>query len=217
MNTVNPADFVADQWPRAKQSLVPTTLKTAYLAVEQMVADEPILQVWSAQDNRGRLISWAVDLGFQRLIDSGGLPFDYRWVWFSQPTGRYLEIRLPHSIATISQVNDPRKQPRNVGFRENGRINNQPFFDLPEFEDEQKVTGLPHLLLLHGHQELSFAHLAVPHPTHHRNFRYRTQNLLHLPHEIETDGPPAENTDTDFEALGLLKDDIAKWRRDNDE
>ena len=104
MNTINPADFVTDQWPRAKQSLIPTTLKTAYLAVEQMVADEPILQVQSAQDNKGRLISWAVDLGFQRLIDSGSLPFDYRWVWFSQPTGKYLEIRLSHSVVTVVDI-----------------------------------------------------------------------------------------------------------------
>lgn len=217
MSTIDPANFVADQFPKKYWPRIPTTLRTAYLAVEKLVEEEPILKIESAQDNKGRLITYAVDFGFQRLIESGGLPFDYRWNSFARPTGRYLEIRLPHSIITISQVADPKKQPRNVVFRANGRINNEPFFDLPEFADEQDVKGVPHFLLLHGHRSLEFAHLAVPHPIHHRNFRYKSENLLNLPHEIETEVPATEDTDTDFEALNLLKDDIAKWRRDNGE
>lgn len=217
MNTVNPADFVADQFPKQYWPLIPTTLRTAYAAVDKMVRDEPILQVKSAQDNKGRFVSYAVDFGFVRLIESGSLPFDYRWSSFAKPTGRYLEIRLSHSVVSISQVADPKSQPRNVVFRANGRLNNEPFFNLSEFEDEQRVKGLPHLLVLHGHQSLTFAHLAVPHPCHHRDFRYSSENLLNLPHELETEGPPPEDTDIDLDALNLLKDDITKWRRDHGE
>ena len=35
-----------------------------------LVKQEPILQVESAVDNRGRLISWGVDLAFERLGDA---------------------------------------------------------------------------------------------------------------------------------------------------
>ncbi|MDQ0324227.1 hypothetical protein J2R99_000076 [Rhodopseudomonas julia] len=190
-------------------------MKTAYQTVEKIVADEPVFQVPSAVDNRGRIVAWAVDLAFVRLIDSGRLPFDYQWKTFNHPTGRYLEIRPSHSVVTISQVADPKKQPRSVRFRENGRMNNEPFFPLPEFADEQEIKGFPHLLLVHGHQQLNFAHLTVPHPMHHRDYRFRTDNLLHMAHEVPTSGPPVEDTDTDFESTELLKQDIEKWRKDH--
>ncbi len=216
MENVNPELFLLDQFPREYWPLVPTTLTAAYEAARQLAAAEPILQTESAKDNHGRLISWAVDFAFERLIKSGRLPFDYRWQSFAKPTGRYLEIRLSHSVASISQVPDALKQPRSVEFRKNGRLNNEPCFDLPEFESEQQITGLPHLLIAHGYQDLEFAHVGVPHPTHSRGFRYLTPNLMNLPHELADDLPPAENTDTNFEALNLLKQDLEQWRRDND-
>jgi hypothetical protein len=36
-----------------------------------------------------------------------------------------------------------------------------------------------------------------------------------LPHEIETEGPPPEDTEVDFESIALLKEDIARFRRDH--
>ena len=215
MESVDAADFLQDQWPRHLWPLVPTTLRQAYKAASDLADTDPILQVESARDNHGRLISWATDLAFKRLMDTDQLPFDYRWHSFTQPTGRYLEIRLSHSVATISQVADPAKQPRNVRFRENGRMNNEPFFDLPEFDDEHSVRGLPHLLIVHGYQELAFSHLAIPHPLHRRDYRYRTPNLMHLPHEVPGVGPAVEDTDTDFDATNLLKEEIKRWRRDH--
>lgn len=215
--TVDPEEFLQDQFPRTHWSLIPTTLRTAYAAADAMIASDPILQVESAVDNRGRIISWSTDFAFQRLIETEQLPFDYRWKTFSAPTGRYLEIRLSHSVITISQVSDAAKQPRNVRFRENGRLNNEPFFDLPEFADEQEVKGLPHFLLVHGHQDLTFAHLAIPHPLHHRNYSYKTPNLLNLPHAIPATGPDVEDTDFDFDATIILKEEIEKWRRDHGE
>lgn len=216
MQTVNPEIFLVDQFPKQYWPLIPTTLRMAYEAANLLASEDPILQVESARDNHGRLIAWAVDLGFIRLIESGRLPFEYRWRSFARPTGRYLEIRLRHSVLSISQVADPTKQPRNVEFRKNGRVNNQPYFQLPEFEKEQAITGLPHLLITHGYQTLNFAHLGVPHPSHNQGFRYLSPNLMRLPHELADDLPPTENTDTDFEALNLLKQDLERWRKDND-
>jgi len=216
METVSAELFVLDQFPRRYWPLIPSMMKTAYAAADDLIKDTPILQVESARWNRGRLISWAVDFGMERLIKSGALPFDYRWQSFAKPTGRYLELQLTHSVLSISQVADPTKQPRNVIFRQNGRLNNMPYFDLPEFADESRIIGLPHLLIAHGYQILDFVHLGVPHPMHQFGFTYLSPNLVHLPHEQTDERPAAEDTDIDFESLGLLKQDLERWIADND-
>ena len=168
----------------------------------------------SAEDNRGRVISWACDFAVERLIKTGQWPFDYEWKKFAKPTGHYLRVRLPHSCLSISQVADPQKQPREVVFRENGRLSNAPFFDLADFKSENEMRGLPHFLLVHGHQQLNFAHLAVPHSMHHRDYIYRTPNLLKMLHEVPDETPPIE--ETDFNAVMQLKDEIEKRLRDGD-
>jgi hypothetical protein len=206
--------FLLDQIPLRHRVLFAPALKSAYDVAREMAKVEPVLQVPSAEDNHGRLISWAVDLAFQRLIESGAWPVDFSWAQFAKPTGRYLQIRLSHSILSISQVADPAIQPRDVVFRQNARINNrEPYFALPEFDDTRIVSGLPSFLFVHGHQDLSFAYLGVPHPVHHRDYIYRTPNLLDLPHEVPSDLPPVEETDT--EEVMSLKAEIDKWRRDN--
>jgi hypothetical protein len=215
MNIVSPRCFVDDQFPPRLRHLIPTTLKTAYRAAEEIIAGIPLLSMAKKRGESGRIISYAVDFGFNRLVESGALPFDKSWESFARPTGRYLALRPSHSIITISQIADPLKQPRNVLFRANARISNAPFFDLPEFENESNVEGAPHILLTHGYQSLNFSHLCIPDPVHQNGYRYRTDNLLKTPHEIESEGPPPEDTDTDFENLNLLKEDIAKWRRDH--
>jgi hypothetical protein len=214
MDSVSAQKFLEDQVPFPARALIPTTLKSAYSAAALLVKQEPILQVASALDNGGRIVSWAIDLAFEKLLQSQQWPFDYRWREFAAPTGRYLEIRPSHSVITISQVSHPGKQPRNVVFRENGRFNNEPFFDLDEFRDERAIHGVPYFLLIHGHHGLNFAHLAVPHSVHRRDWIYRTPNLLNLPHPVRADVPPPESTD--FEATMMLKEEIERWRKDHD-
>jgi hypothetical protein len=63
--------FLLDQVPITLRSMIPTTLKTAYEAAAVLIKSEAILNVASAQDNRGRIIQWAVDLGFEKLVESG--------------------------------------------------------------------------------------------------------------------------------------------------
>lgn len=213
MDAISAEHFLLDQFPMTHRTAIPTALKSAYSAASLLISQEPILQVPSAMDNRGRISSWAVDLAIEKLMKTGKWPFDCDWNDFAQPTGRYLEVRLSHSVLSVSQVSNPRKQPRNVVFRENGRLNNEPFFDLDEFKEEREIQGLPHFLLVHGHQELNFVHLAVPHALRKRDYIYRTPNLMKMPHESPAEAPPVE--ETEFKSAMILKEEIEKWRKDH--
>lgn len=211
----NPRVFLDDQFPTELRPLIPSTLKTAYRAAADLIADNPLLESAVRRGESGRIIAWSVDAAFSRLVETGALPFDKSWEYFERPTGRYLALRASHSIITISQVADPVKQPRNVLFRQNKRLANEPFLDLPGFEDDHVLAGEPHILLTHGHQNLNFAHLCIPDPVHGRDYRYRTANLMGVPHVVEPEGPPLEDTDFDADALAQLKQDVEKFRRDH--
>ena len=113
---------------------------------------------------------------------------------------------------------DPSVQPRDVRFRQNARLNNQPSFDLKDFADTRTIVGLPSFLMIHGHisrgeLDMEFAHIGVPHPIHSRDYIYKTSNLMNMVHEVRSDVPPVEDTDTD--AVISLKEEIEKYRRDN--
>jgi hypothetical protein len=205
--------FLFDQVPSVYRAKIPSTLKRSYAAARVIIDNEPILNVPSACDNWGRIIQWSVDFGFQKLVESGEWPYDFRWRPFALPTGRYLEIRPSHSVITISQCADPTKQPRDVVFRSNKRLNNQLHLKGVLLDADQPATGLPHILLIHGYQELNFAHLAIPNEKHSAGYLYRTQNLMLMPHEVAAPEPAME--DTDYEAVLTLKDEIDRWRRDN--
>lgn len=99
--------FLLDQFPMRHRALIPAVLRNARAAAATLAKAEPILQVQSAKDNHGRLISYATDLGIEKLIQSNSWPVDYRWRYFAKPTGKYLEVRLSHSVMSISQVGDP--------------------------------------------------------------------------------------------------------------
>ena len=204
--------FLLDQVPMAQRALIPTTLKTAYAAAAAHIADTPFLNVPTVQP--GRIIQWAVDYGLAGLIESGQWKADHRWRYFEKPTGKYLEIILTHSVVTVSQVADPAKQPRDVRFRENRRLNNQGWLrGLPDPNERAATAGVPHILLVHGHQDLTFAHLGIPNEHHAQGYAYSTPNLMLMPHEVASTAPPIE--DTDFEAVMTLKEEIDKWRQDH--
>jgi hypothetical protein len=206
--------FLLDQVSLAQRSLIPATLKTAYVAAMEAIKEQPIFNVPSAVDNWGRIIQWSVDREFERLAQSGRWPFDYVWRRFERPTGSYLEILPSHCIITISQVADPKKQPRDVRFRENKRLSGQAWLaGLPKPDDDAASSGLPHVLLLHGHQELHFAHLGLPRGAHQDGFHYQTPNLMLTPHAVVQPELPVE--DTDYEAVMTLKEEIDRWRKDN--
>lgn len=212
---IHPEDFIKDQLPVKYWHVIPTILKTAYKAADQLIKDSPILQVESAEDNKGRFISYAVDFFLVQAIENGSLACDFRWVPFAKPTGRYLELKLKHSTMSISQVPFYDKQPRNVVFREHKRFGSMETFDFLEFQEELEISGLPHFLLVHGYQSLDFSHIGMPSSFSKTKYVWQSQNLMNLPYEIVEEGPMAENTDFDLNNLNLLKQDIEKWSKDN--
>lgn len=216
MQPVSAKHFVDLEFPAAHRALVPSALQTAYAAVDALYKQDPLFGVRSAVIGKGHVIAWAVDLQFERLIKSKQLPYDYRWVPFEKPTGEYLQIRLSASTLSISQLADPLAIPRHAHFRQNRILSNAPFLDLEELKDEQRVNGLPHLILGHGYQKLSFAEIGVLDPEP-KNFGwiYRTPNLLNEVRAVELELPKEEATDA--EAVITLKEEITKWVRDHDE
>lgn len=205
--------FLRDQIPVAVRAIVPTTLKNAYAAAQLAIEGEPILQVESARSGKGRIIQWAVDLAFEKLARTGQFGNDFRWRPFERPTGRYLEIHFSHSALTISQVADPIKQPRDVGFRRNKRLSSQITMEFLRETEAEDPSGIPHILLLHGYQKLDFAHLAIPEPLHWQGFQHKSPNLMQMAHAVAETELPME--DTDVEAVMTIKEEIDKWRRDN--
>lgn len=204
--------FLLDQIPVAQRAIVPTTLKNAYAAARMVINNEPIFNIPSAVPQQGRIIQLAVDAAFEKLVVSGQFGRDRRWRSFEKPTGKYLEVLFSHSALTISQVARPDKQPRDVGFRRNKRTASQITMDFIG-DDPADTTGLPHILLLHGHQSLDFAHLAIPEPLHWLGFQHKTANLMLMPHAVPEQEIPME--DTDIEAVMSLKEEIDRWLRDN--
>lgn len=121
-------------------------------------------------------------------------------------------MRLGASMMSVSQVSRPKKPPRHAVFRANAAMENARFL-FPEMEAERQIAGLPGFVLIHGHQELNFAHIGMAYPSK-RRWLYRTPNLLLAPHAVDNSEPPVEAVDE--EAIVTLKEEIEKWRRNND-
>jgi hypothetical protein len=207
--------FVDAEFPSAHRAVIPPALRAAYKAVEQLYENEPLFSVESARINKGHVVAWAVDRQIERLLTSSQLPYDYRWCPFERPTGKYLQIRLPTSTLSISQLALATDVPRHAHFRQNRILSNAPFLDLEGFEEESRISGLPHLILTHGYQELSFTHIGVLHPEPQQfGWIYRTPNLLKEIHVVETEMPAEEAADA--EAIVTLRDDISRWLREQD-
>ena len=219
MRAVRAKDFVDSEFPLVCQRQIPPALKAAYEAVDELYQSEPLFDVESARIGKGHVIAWTVDRQIERLVASGRLPFDCRWVSFEKPTGKFLQLRLPTSTLSINQLPLPDSVPRKAWFRHNRILNNQACFDFPEFEDERRVTGLPHIILSHGYHELTFAHVGLLNPNAERfGWIYRSTNLLDLQYVVESDLPPAEAVDIEAEvSLKELKEEIIRWTKDNNE
>lgn len=213
------AILLNDQIPLKYRRLIPPKLKLAYEMVAQEYLDQPFLQVPTALDNKGRLISYAVDFAIKGLIDSQEWPVEYRWQTFARPTGRYLEIILPHSTVSISQVAFWQEQPRDVEFRRNARISNHQhhLFDGDKDPDFEKASGPISLLLVHGYKQLEFAHFGIPHPFQGAGYIYQTPNLLRLLHEAAPPDIPPPERQFNPDDLMSLKEEIERWRKDNGE
>lgn len=205
---MHPQDFIQQEIPPVLQTLIPRACISAYRAVDEVFKASSFLSVPSAAFGKGHLVAWAVDFAMENLIRSGKWPFDHKWEYFDQPTGKYLKIFTPEAVVTINQLPDPITTPRSANFRSNHRFNNQYFLDLPQFKNEIVDEDRPHLIIAHGYQELSFAQICVPHPDADCNYwLYRTPNLMRGLQEISEDFPASEESG---EVVVTLKEKIAE-------
>jgi hypothetical protein len=221
MNSNLPEQFLLDQIPNKIRRLIPQKLRIAYEAAELLVGNTPMLQIPTAKDDRGRINSWAVDFAIKGLIESQEWSADFRWQPFARPTGVYLEIILPHSRLTISQVPIWNEQPRNVVFRQNARLGNYQF-RLPGFEtDEDDASGATNasgpisLLLVHGYKQLEFAHIGIPQKHHEMGYIYQTPNLMRMLYEVAPPESPPPEVEVNLDELMSLKEEIERRLRDD--
>jgi hypothetical protein len=196
----NPAEnFTDEEVPPSIRPLIPTAIRRAYLAADATIETSPYLTTPGGKYQRGDLIMLAASYEFQQLVASGSLPFDGAWEFFAKPTGKHFVMLTKRARITVNQIEDPRKKPRRAVFRNNyAEINQSSLFkafdeDLKRAKEEADKDGERRLLhILHGYQQLDFAHLAYPHPDRNRHI-YRSPNLMKMPHEMPmTDLPPPE-------------------------
>lgn len=216
MQPVTAKDYVESEFPIRERIKLPPAFEAAYNAVDKLYRDDPLFEVTSAQFGKGHVVSWAVDLQIERMIKGGQLAYDYRWVPFEKPTGRFLQLRLAASTLSICQLPQATAIPRPADYRSNRILNNQLWLDLPEFEEEKRVTGLPHLILSHGCQALTFVQVGLLNRYQSQLYwSYRTPNMMKLPRAVTPDIPPAEAPDIEIEvSLRELKEEIIRFVKD---
>jgi hypothetical protein len=214
MEAENPAEqFLHTEVPPDLHPLVPSALRRAYAAADEIMDRNPQLATPGGKYQRGDLIALAADYEFELLIKAGSLPYEPSWEYYARPTGKHFVMRSKRAHITISQVEDPDLKPRNAVFRHvfavpNGRY----LFDYMNEEIERdRERRLIHIL--HGYQKLTFTHLALPHPQKNEHV-WSTQNLMTIPHVVSSDLPKAEgpSKSPDPEVL----ENLERYLRDDD-
>lgn len=204
--------FVDEEFPSSLQALLPEALKRAYMQADQLMVDTSFLSNEGGKNCKGHLIQCSVDFQLIRLIESGKLPFDYKWDFHAKPTGKHLKILPKNTVITVSQLQQVSQFPRHASFRNNQRLNNislqMPLFANEIEDDLSSVRGRPHLILGHGYQNLNFACIYVPH-SHKKHWNWRTANLLNLPHAVSSDLPPIEGIKDVVEPT--IKEEFIEW------
>lgn len=192
MEAENPAEqFLYGEVSPELHPLIPSALRRAYAAANEIVDRHPQLATPGGRYQRGDLIALAADYEFEQLIKTGSLPFEPSWEYYARPTGKHFVMRSPRAHLTISQVDDPELRPRNAVYRNKLSLpNGRYLFDYMNEEIERdNERRLIHIV--HGYQSLTFAHLTLPHPHQNMNV-WSSQNLMKIPHVVSSDLPKAE-------------------------
>jgi hypothetical protein len=211
----NPAeDLLNSEFPAPYRPLVPAALKRAYASADQAYERLDWLSTPSGKFHRGDLILLATEFEFARLIREGRLPFEPVWEDYAVPTGKHLVMKSPGAHITINQVEWPHIKPRRAIFRDQLATPNTDYL-FPEWNEERAVDERrKHIVLLHGHSELRFSTLAIPHPTENRLIEW-TGNLLDIPHEVSSPAMPGEGPTESPDAE--IIDEVLRAVRDNDD
>jgi len=192
MEAENPAEqFLYGEVPPELHPLIPSALRRAYAAANEMIDRHPQLTTPGGRYQRGDLIALAADYEFEQLIRASSLPFEPSWEYYARPTGKHFVMRSPRAHLTISQVDDPELRPRSAVYRNKFSLpNGRYLFDYMNEEIERdNERRLIHIV--HGYQSLTFAHLTLPHPHQNKNV-WSSQNLMKIPHVVSSDLPKAE-------------------------
>ena len=206
--------FIQQEVPVDVRALFPQRFQSAYDAVDALTREYRFLQTPTAKYTKGHLIALAVEHGLQALIDSGKWSVrDYSYVSYTKPTGKYLRIETQNSIVTISQLQQRRRQPRKATFRQNAKFNNAPFLNFIEFPGPLEEGTVPHLIIGHGYQTLTFVQVGIPHPEHKHEWLALTRNAFDELREVTSDLVPEEAPNV--EATLELKEAVKKRIQDN--
>ncbi|EJN04213.1 hypothetical protein [Phyllobacterium sp. YR531] len=211
----NPAqDLVDEEFPSIYRPLVPAALKRAYASADQAFEKLEFLSTPSGKFQRGDLVVLAAEFEFYKLIREGQLPFDPCWEDYASPTGKHLVMKSPSAQITLNQVDYPHQKPRRAIFRDQFAVPNTRYLFAEWNREHDDNQDKKHILLLHGHGDLRFANLSVPHPSQNRLIWW-TENLLKVPHTINAGSTanvgegPTESPDAE------LVEEIIKTIRDS--
>jgi hypothetical protein len=166
--------------------------------------------------HRGDLIVLATELEFSRLIKERHLPFEACWEDYASPTGKHLVMRSPGAQITINQVEYPHQKPRLAVFRKLFDVPNTEYLFKEWNEERKKDASKKHLVLLHGHGQLRFANIAVPHPAENKLIWW-TDDLLKLPHEVAEETTKAKGEGPVASPEPELVEEVIKTVRDTDD
>lgn len=213
-DAVNPAqDLMDEEFPDLYRPLVPAALKRAYASADQAFERLEFLGTPSGRFQRGDLIVLAAEFEFVRLIKEGHLPFDPCWDDYAAPTGKHLVMRSPGAQITINQVEYPHQKPRQAIFRAKYGVPNAEYLFEEWNEARRKDESRKHVVLLHGHGQLRFSSLAVPHPNKNKLIWW-TDDLLKLPHEVAEEATRAQGEGPMESPQPELVEEIIKKVRD---
>lgn len=177
-------DLLAEHFPAETRRLLVPALRRGYAAVDRLMDAEPIFVTPAGRFHKGDLNVLAVELEINRLTVAGHLPFEATWEYYDAPTGKHLVLRSNSLRMTINQVKVMGQKPRPAAFRASYGLPNMRYLFDDWNETVERENNLPHVLLLHGYQDLSFAQLAVPNPAA-NDLIECSANLLNECHVIE--------------------------------
>lgn len=200
-------DLLAEHFPPETRRLLVPALRRGYAAVDRLMEIEPIFATPAGRFQKGDLNVLAVELELHRLTTAGRLPFETAWEYYEAPTGKHLVLRSDAVRVTINQVKFMGQKPRHAAFRGSFGLPNMRYLFADWNEAAERENHLPHVLLLHGYQDLSFAQLGVPNPSA-NDLIECTSNLLWEPHEVAEpvaeEGPSASPEPEVIEQLTKL-------------
>jgi hypothetical protein len=215
MEAENPAEeFLEKEFPPELRPLIPSALRRAYAAADEMIERHPQLATPRARYQRGDLVAVAADYEFELLVKVGSLPFEPSWEYYARPTGKHFVMRSRRAHITISQLEDPTQKPRNAVFRNRFALPNGRYLFEYMNEEVERDKALRLIHVLHGYQDSTFAHLTLPHPHENRHV-WSTRNLMGIPHVVASDLPKAEGPAESPEPETI--ENLERHLRDNDD